>query len=518
MQQVDPRIDFNEIEKLDLIREFKFNMILIKGFDLTELAFLDIKKQLQSLANSNVSLLSLEDVASDNAKECRNLGVLIDAPVEFERNFLDAALRLFTNSDTAVMYSDFQLKNQNEVECIQLPAWSPIRYESRDYLGSVLVFDFDKLQLSNKEELLRETIITQAREMSMRISRWPQVTYTCESFLDIQRPAVNLSDTSELISIIVPTRGIADERNSLLERCVNTLTKQVANSKIEVIVVADSGFDLNVIDRTSRLLPNNWKFKVIEFPEPFNFSKKCNIGASESSGDVLVFLNDDIELISKDAIEKLASSALLKDVGAVGSLLKFADGSIQHAGITLREMKPRNSYLDQFPRSTIAGDLEVPHEVSAVTGACLAISRKVFRSVGGWNESLYNSYNDVDLCLRLNQIGLQTIIRNELDIVHHESVSRDASFDESSFAKLKSLWPNDLGNEMYLRSPIVLGVGYQGPWGVQKESRNYYSGRYLKYFFFLSKQVGMRRTLQAIYRRVLGKSSALMKRNDKNYL
>jgi GT2 family glycosyltransferase len=455
---------------------------------------------------------------SDNANEYINLGVLIDAPVEFDASFLNHVLTLFAKSDTAVMYSDFQLKDKKDIEKILLPTWSPIRYESRDYLGPVLVFDVDKLQLQLEDMLSREKIISQAKAASKRISRLPHISYTCESAIDTFRAGANLTNSPKLISIVVPTRGISDETGSLIERCIGTVARQVVDSKIEIIVIADSGFDRNAIERASRLVPNTWKFKVIEFYESFNFSTKCNIGASESSGDVFVFLNDDIELISKDAIEKLASSAMRKDVGAVGSLLKFKDGSIQHAGITLREMRPRNSYLDQFPHSTVTGDLEVSHEVSAVTGACLVISRFAFESVGGWNESFNNSYNDVDLCLRLNQWGLQTIVRNDLDVVHYESVSRDASFDEQAFAKLVALWPDDLGNEMFLRSPMVSGIGYQGPWGIHKVSRQDHSGRYFRYFFYLVKDIGLRRTMRATLRRIMGKGSSLMKGNAKNYL
>ena len=238
----------------------------------------------------------------------------------------------------------------------------------------------------------------------------------------------------------------------------------------------------------------------------------------EATGDVLVFLNDDVELISKDALAVFASSAKRKNVGAVGSILKFSDGSIQHGGITLQDIKPRNSYLDQFPHSTFTGDLEVSHEVSAVTGAYLAVSKSNFDMCGGWNEELHNSYNDVDLCLRLNKLGLQTIVRNDLEILHHESVSRDSSFDEKSFSRLKSLWPDDLGNEQYLRSPLAQGIGYQGTWGINKDVRVELSGKYLKYLLYLLNSQGLIETVNSVFRRVTGKTANLLRFQSKSYL
>ena len=198
--------------------------------------------------------------------------------------------------------------------------------------------------------------------------------------------------------------------------------------------------------------------------------------------------------------------------------MKFPDGSIQHGGITLQDVKPRNSYLDQFPHSTFTGDLEVSHEVSAVTGACLAISKLNFELCGGWNEELHNSYNDVDLCLRLNHMGLQTVIRNDLEVLHHESVTRDASFDKESFAKLKSIWPADLGNEQYLRSPEALGISYQGNWGMNKGLRLELSGKNFRYLLHLLKTHGPVRTIGAISRRILGKTANLLRLESKSYL
>ena len=242
------------------------------------------------------------------------------------------------------------------------------------------------------------------------------------------------------------------------------------------------------------------------------------MGAESASGDVLLFLNDDVELVSNFAIARLSSLALLEDVGAVGSQLHFKDGSIQHAGITLAEAKPRNAYLDQFPTEDLNGNLMVVHEVSAVTGACLAVKKSNFEAAGGWNELLPNSYNDVDLCLNLNSKGFQSIICHDLEITHNESSTRDSSFDEEAFRTLKLAWPLDLGSEKYFRSDLALGQGYSGLWGIHKIERKDFKGRYFAYACDLLTNRGIMALVGAIWDRITGRSARLIRVDSKRFL
>jgi len=159
---------------------------------------------------------------------------------------------------------------------------------------------------------------------------------------------------------------------------------------------------------------------------PFNFSKLCNFGAEGASAEVLIFLNDDTELLDQDSLQKLAETALQPGVGAVGARLLYGDRkTIQHAGVCLIRNGPSHTltHRKDHPRR-YGGWLRGVYPVSAVTAACLAISRKNFEAVGGFDENLPVAYNDVDLCLRLNTMGLQTVVRNDVRLIHHESMSR----------------------------------------------------------------------------------------------
>lgn len=517
MQNMHTRIDFNDIENLDLDESPKFNIVISKSINLSDETMLDCKKQLEAQANANVEIYIKNDrdlLAVDNV---RTLEVLIHTPVRFDPKFFDYIRRVFVETDTAVLYSDFNVENNGLIERIKLPAWSPIRYESIDYLGPVIVVDLDKLQLDANDPKFRQSVIQKSKEHQTRISRLPRYAYTCEMWEASIIPLESSSTQPDLISIIIPTQGLSDAKSSLLERCLNSVTKQKVDSSIEVIVVADASFEPEVIRKSQELLPPNWTFKLLEFMEPFNFSRKCNAGAAEANGSALVFLNDDVELVSVNLIQKMSELSMRRSVGAVGCQLQFSDGSIQHAGITLKNSKPRNSYLDQFSRKTIFGDLQSVHEVSAATGACLALSRDNFALCGGWNEDLPNSYNDVDLSLKLNHHGLQSVIRNDVIATHHESSSRDETFDMHSFKILKNNWPADLGSEMYLRTQEANGE-YQGPWGEMRKSHVDANLGFGAYALLLYKTSGFLGLAGSIFNRLSGRTARCLSVIHHEYL
>ena len=517
-RMIHPKINFDEIEGTGVSASEIWQVCVFKTDEVTDSEFVrclgDLKQSISS--NPNVQISAGIEIAKRDQN--KSIGILLKEAVRFEASYIPNLISIFSKSDTSLLYSDYRIESEISVIEIHLPAWSPIRFESIDYLGRVLAFEMDRLNFSEGVAVTSNELVRRALDDQLRISRLPRFSYTAMEFVPGLKHSNFENRQANSISVVIPTKGLFDQTSSLLERCISKLIKQTWSKELELIVVVDIGYEKSVLDRVKKLCPPEWSFKLVEFNEDFNFSRKCNVGARAASGEVLIFLNDDVEVISKDAISKLADLSLRDGVGAVGSQLKFPDGSIQHAGITLQNIKPRNSYLDQFPHSTFTGDLEVSHEVSSVTGACLVISKRNFDFCGGWNEELHNSYNDVDLCLRLNHMGLQTVIRNDLEVLHYESVTRDASFDEESFAKLKSLWPADLGNEQYLRSPEALGIGYQGTWGINKDLRVELSGKYFQYLLHLLKNRGLIRTFDAFSRRISGKTSNLLRSEFKSYL
>jgi GT2 family glycosyltransferase len=518
LHHLHPKIDFLKLQAEATAPESMIHIYLFAGGEISSSELAECKSRLQALTPSTVKILSESEYSKSAPSNVKKIGIILESNIIFEQDFLKNVLLTFENTDTFALYSDFfQITEDGQLEK-KLPAWSPIRFEGVDYLGPVLAFDFGIFSTSNiGSEVNRKNIIHSAQANDLRISRIPTGLYKCKAGINEKKSAEKDFPVSESVSIVIPTQGLATANGSLLEKCAEGLVKQVEVTSIELIVVADKGYDEGVVSRIKEMLPRNFLFKFIEFNESFNFSKKCNFGASEATGEVIIFLNDDIELKSIDAIAKLSSWSLMDGIGAVGSQLKFADGSIQHAGITLNDVKPRNSYLDQFPRTTDFGDLEITHEVSGVTGACLVLSKENFEKSGGWNEDLSNSYNDVDICLRLNKLGYQSIVLNNLEIVHNESSSRNAEFALDAFETLKNLWSDELNSERYLRSAEANG-SYTGPWGSHHSERSDFTGNSLGYAWHLFSSQGIGKLLKAIFQRLSGKTNRVLLLSKKECL
>jgi O-antigen biosynthesis protein len=166
---------------------------------------------------------------------------------------------------------------------------------------------------------------------------------------------------------------------------------------------------------------------VIRRLEPFSYSAFCNDAAAGCRETLLVFLNDDVAVLSDGWLHRLAALAAQPDVGAVGARLTFPDGRLQHVGVLLG-MGGSAGHLGAGVPGDDPGWLGrngVAHEVSAVTGACLAVEREKFEAVGGFDAAhLPIELSDIDLCLKLNARGWQTVIDPAVHLLHEESASR----------------------------------------------------------------------------------------------
>jgi O-antigen biosynthesis protein len=200
-----------------------------------------------------------------------------------------------------------------------------------------------------------------------------------------------------------------------------------------------AGAEILVIDNDSALIETKMyladlagreRIRVLSMPGPFNFSRLCNQAAHEAQGPVLVFLNNDVEIIEANWLEALLAEACQPNIGAVGAKLLYPNGRIQHAGVVVG-IDGRAGHFErglEDGADGYFGHLNVKREVSAVTAACLAVEAKKFFAVGGFDEvNLPIELNDVDLCLRLNERGWRTICTPAARLIHHESASRGAT-------------------------------------------------------------------------------------------
>ena len=258
-------------------------------------------------------------------------------------------------------------------------------------------------------------------------------------------PAIASADLPP-VTVIVPTRNRVD----LLRTCLNGV-EATDYPALDVIVVDNDSDDAETLSYLDRLDPA--RYQVLRHSGPFNYSAINNRAAAMAQGRLLCLLNNDIEMIAPDWLAIMAWQAMRADVGAVGARLLYPDGRIQHAGVVIgvgnaaghahRLLHPDEE--GYFRRHAL------PQFTSAVTAACLLMQRSRFEAVGGLNERDFAvAFNDVDLCLRLNQRGWQSFYEPRATLIHHESVSRGLDQDPvgaarfaGELAALQRIWKTD---------------------------------------------------------------------------
>ncbi len=228
------------------------------------------------------------------------------------------------------------------------------------------------------------------------------------------------------VSIIIPSK----DQPGVLSTCIHSVLEGSTYRDFEMIVI-DNGSNAHNrerILRMRRMMAEDCRFLYHYEPMEFNYSRMCNLGASMATGDYLLFLNDDIEAVQEDWLERMLEKAMLPHVGAVGVKLIYPNTEIiQHAGVTNIRLGPAHKlqfrpdvYDYYFQRSLRCVD------VLAVTGACLLVRKNAFWEAGGFREDLRVSFNDVELCYHLHELGYVNVVRNDVSLVHHESLSRGA--------------------------------------------------------------------------------------------
>lgn len=248
------------------------------------------------------------------------------------------------------------------------------------------------------------------------------------------------------VSVIVPTRN----RMDLLRECLNG----VATARyplVEVIVIDNDSDEPETLAYLGSL--DHSRYKILHYGGAFNYSAMNNRAAAVAQGKLLCLLNNDIEMKDPDWLALMATKALRPDVGAVGARLLYPDGRIQHAGVVIG-VGNAAGHAHRFLRPDEEGYFyrhNLPQFTTAVTGACLVVERTKFMAVGGLNERDFAvAFNDVDLCLRLNNRGWQSLYEPRATLIHHESVSRGMDRDPvgaarfaGELAALKRLWRTD---------------------------------------------------------------------------
>ncbi|MBU7008164.1 glycosyltransferase family 2 protein [Phosphitispora fastidiosa] len=240
----------------------------------------------------------------------------------------------------------------------------------------------------------------------------------------------------EPVSIIIPTKNNAE----VLRRCLESIQKKSTYSNYEIIVIDNGSTEEDTLNYLNSL-EGMRGFRVLRYPGEFNYPDINNFGASEALGSYLVFLNDDTEVISADWMEALLEHSQMPEVGAVGALLLFPGGLIQHAGVVIgMRGSASHAFYKCDGNSTSYMNLACcVRNVSAVTAACLMIEKTKFNRVGGFNTSFRVAMNDIDLCIRLLSAGFYNIYTPHARLLHHESLTRGEFVNEEEIKLFTSV-------------------------------------------------------------------------------
>ena len=231
-------------------------------------------------------------------------------------------------------------------------------------------------------------------------------------------PALPVPDAS--VSIVIPFR----DRPELLGNCLRSL--RLSTFRNVEIVLVDNGSERPATGRLLARIGAKRAVKLVSRPGRFNFSLLCNAGAAAASGDHLVFLNNDTEVLSDRWLERMLSLAADPAVGVVGATLLYPDRTVQHAG-----MLPRSDGMWIHPHRGAPVESLPPEvqSVPAVTAACLMIRRDLFDTIGGFDESLPVTLNDVDLCRRVRDRGKLVVVTPKARLLHYEGLTRGCTID-----------------------------------------------------------------------------------------
>ncbi len=369
-------------------------------------------------------------------------------------------------------------------EACHRPGFSPDRLRAQQYLGPVLwarpelVAAVDALaggpedrRLDGQREgqlggPLDHRVVRELADRCQTVAHLPQLLYrtTVADPPPAAEPTPRLVDRP-LVSVVMPTMGVrrrvGGEPVTLCIQAIDSLAGVTTYRPLEIVVVTTPGTPEGLMVRVLAALDRHPvdRRPVVRFcPDDrlFNFADACNRGAVAARGEVLVFLNDDTAAHTPDWLDRMVARAIDPGVGAVGARLLHEDGSIQHNGIWSRGGQPVHRY--QGFRADHPGHLDslaVAQNCVAVTGACLAVEADKFRRAGGFCSRFPSSYNDVDLCLKLDALGHRTVVDPAAVLYHYEASSRDPIIEDWELDVLSRRWrrhliddPNDNPNHL----------------------------------------------------------------------
>lgn len=369
------------------------------------------------------------------------------------------ALRCFRKALQAgndVVYSDqfIRRRRRGESRVLLRPGYNPVLLRSQDYTGDVIIFNADQLTETEKQQWFNGRMspyeaMLQLSGRTERFCRLPIFLYTAEErpekdcirclrrYLAEKEPGTVVTAGADdvifrvsyplvrdsKVSIIIPNRDHMED----LRKCVESISARSTWKDYEILIVENGSTDpalMNYYDE----LKQAGKAEILCWTQPYNFAAICNEAAKQAAGRFLLFLNNDVEVITPDWMEAMIMHAQRPGTGAVGAKLLYPDGSVQHGGVILGVAGIAGHAFKHLDKDDMRnmGQLQSVRNCTAVTGACMMVEKERYIDAGGMDETLAVAYNDVDLCLRFQEAGLRNVYTPYATLYHYESKTRGA--------------------------------------------------------------------------------------------
>lgn len=265
---------------------------------------------------------------------------------------------------------------------------------------------------------------------------------------------IEYENSNPKVSIIIPMK----DKAKITKTCLESLYQKMTYQNFEIIMVDNGSVEKETKEMLEYYSSTYSNFKVLRIDGEFNYSHLNNEAVKKSTGEYILFLNNDVEVINPKFLSEMLGYAEQKHVGCVGIKLLYSDKKVQHAGVVLGYGGVAGHIFVPYDYNDVGlfGRLVMPYNYTAVTAACLLIKKSKFNEVGGFDEKLKVALNDVDLCLKVLEKGYYNVCLSNIEMYHYESRSRGYEVTKEKQERYKReetymirKWDKALNNDKY---------------------------------------------------------------------
>jgi GT2 family glycosyltransferase len=348
-------------------------------------------------------------------------------------------------------------------EARYLPGWDPDLLEFLDYIGRACCLSRKTILENWKSEDRNSLRAAMLRVRRLNVVHIQEVLAHFAGQIPTAQPIPPPHQDLPPLSVVIPNRNGLH----LLTKCVVFLKGM--KSSVQLVIVDNASDDPQIFD-FYQSLQAEFDTQIVHFDQTFNYSAMINLGVSEAKHEFVLLLNNDVAIDSATSVETALSYAHREGVGVIGSLLRYPDGLVQHAGMVLRTASDGTADTEHILRFSsgseglFIGALTAPKNWQSVTGAFQLIKRSTFFAAGGYDEvNLPLEHNDVDFCLSVRKLGLRVVCLPLHDVTHDESSTRSRMpidktkrLNEEARSLMTVRWLNEFSHDPFVNKHLVL--------------------------------------------------------------